>query len=89
MALGGGHTPVLVLASRIWAEPATVCTEDSGAPGKTLELLEQGSPSPALHHHGQFHLFPLLKYPFSDILRFLILFPDPIPPSLTLACFLW
>ena len=52
-----------------------------------LELLEQGSPSPALHHHGQLHLFPLLNYRFSDFLSFLILFLTCFPPpsSLPLA----
>lgn len=60
-------------ASRIWAEPATVCTEDSGAPGT-------GVPSPALHHHGQFHLFPLLKYPFLIFSGFLFFFLTRFPP---------
>lgn len=46
MALGSGRTPALALASRIWAEPATVCTEDSGKGGLLgpYETTRSGAP---------------------------------------------
>lgn len=76
MALGGGHTPVLVLASRIWAEPATVCTEDSGAPGTGVPQPCSSSPRavpPLPTPEISLFWFSQVSYSFS--------WPDFPPPS--------